>query len=297
MGGPTYWEVHEYRGDSPALAFRAGAGEHPEADAHGTRWYVNREEGWRDGSAIRATTRQYVAADGGWNGSLFRETYTVTLHGTWIAPSQEAMFASLRDARALLSGRYREGRLLAHDSDNRRLYQDVILGGRAIFTPVTPTYGEWSMVFLVSNPLLRSEGTRTARLLDATATATGMGFPFGFPMGFNTTQGVDSSTVVMGGNAAIPLRARIFGPTSGFKLIDSATGRSMSMAGTTLDTSDVAILDSATRTFLVNGQNRRWAVTGDWLDLSPGVNRFMFLPGGHGPNTKVEIEYPEEAWL
>ena len=295
MGAPTFWEVHEYHNGSPVLAFTAGAGGHAAADAHGTSWYVESESGWRDGAAMRDTSAARLAADGAWTGPQYKEPFLVHLSGFYVGASQEATRRSIRDARNTLGRQWRSGRLLA-DEEGHRLFADVMRGGQVIVTPSSPIVGTWSMAFRVDDPVYASELVAVSTVRPANAARVGRGYTDAYASAYQTgITGANDGALVNGGDAPGHFTARITGPASGFSLMDSATGRTL-VCGTSVPAGTEGVLDTRSRTFLLNGVNARWAISGQWFMVSPGESRFTFTPTGGNNATKAEIHYHAETW-
>lgn len=295
MGAPTFWEVHEYRDGSPVLAFTAGAGGHAAADEHGTSWYVESESGWRDGAAMRDTSAARIAADGAWTGPQYKEPFLVHLSGFYVGASQEATRRSIRDARNTLGRRWRSGRLLA-DEEGHRLFADVTRGGQVIVSPTSPIVGAWSMAFRVDDTTYRSESVSTASVQPGDAPTVGRAYTGAFPWAYQSgiTDATDG-TLLNGGDAPGHFTAYIAGPAAGFTLTDSTTGRTLE-CGSSIPAGSVGVLDTRTKTFLVDGVNQRWAISGRWFMVSPGASHFTFLPGSGSSETQCLVEYHSETW-
>jgi hypothetical protein len=297
LGGPTIWEVHEYVDGTPALAFMAGAGGHAAADEFGTTFYVEQESGWRDGAAMLDNSAPRLMADGAWTGPQYKQPFLVQLDGIWIAPTQEAMFASIRKSRNALGRQYRTGRLLAQDSDGKRLFADVVRGGNVLMTPSTSLVGTWSMSFKVDNPVYYSEEIRTSTVRVIGANPVGMGFPVGYPMAFQTSDIPEGGQVIYnGGDVPVPFVASIRGPLGGFVLIDGETGRTLT-ASVGLNSSQSVVLDTASKTFKMGSVNLRHLLSGQWFQIAPGRAGVVFRPlSAASANTACTIAYHAEAW-
>ena len=296
MAGPTYWEVHEYNSTgAPVLAFVAGAGGHAAADAHGTTWYVEQEEGWRDGKAMRDTSTERLLGDGEWTGGQWKQSHLVTLSGIWVSPDQEAMFASIRDARNTLGRARRTGRLLAQDSDGRRLFTDVTRGGQTIMQPSSTCTGEWSMSFRVDSGVYLSEDVSSVILSGGGTAATGRAYTGAFPYAYQTGLSAGGGQIFNGGDVPVPFTATIDGPVNEWALLDAATGRVL-RSSESIPAGSVGVLDTANRTYYVDGQNRRWALSGSWFSIPPGQQQITFQAGGATAATECTIAYHAEAW-
>lgn len=296
MGEPTFWEVHEYVEGSPALAFTAGAGGHAGADEYGTVFYVNGETGWRDSAGMYETSSDRLMADGAWTGPQYKQAFTIGLSGYYVGSSQQGVQASMRRARNVLGRQWRTGRLLA-DESGHRLYADVTRGGPTLFSPSSPLVGNWSMSFKVDNPVYLSEQTYSTNVRTVTGVDTGMGFPVGYPMAFQTSsEPPGSQTVVNGGDVVAPFVATIRGPLSGFTLTDQATGRVMKST-LTIPSGQVATLDTGRKTFRLGAANVRNTLSGQWFGISPGSAGVVFTPlASSNANTQCTITAPAEAW-
>lgn len=297
MSRGTIWEVHEYVDQAPVLAFSAGAGVHPAPDAHGTAFYVERESGWRDGAAMRDTGTPRLLGDGDWQGPQYKEPFLVTLEGYYVAASPEGAIASIRDARNTLGRKYRTGRLLADDPDSRRLYADVVRGGPTLVSPSSPLVGSWSMSFKVNTPKYYSEALGQAVVgRGGAAPTSGRAYTDGYRSAYQSGLAVpDGGAIRNGGDAAAHFVATFVGPLSSWSLTDGSSGRTL-QSDLPIPARSSAVLDTSTKTYLLNGQNVRWGLFGEWFMLQPGESSIVFTPTGDNANTKCTITYPREVW-
>lgn len=272
----TQWEVWQYENGTPLL--RAAAIEsntYGYIDARGVEWSIEKVEGWRDGASPRTPQSSRPGADGDWPTTVYMASKIITLHGYWYSPDAATTVQSLTSARALLGARFRTGRLLADDADGSRTYLNVTRGGPPIFTPLSPNGGEFSMAFLASDLLYRTESVSSWTINANSRKDVGAVFPVFFPLVFGDAAVASKASLPNIGNIPGTWIAVINGPVNNPTITHIETGRVMTF-NLSLVTGQQLVIDSGARTVLLQGQNRRGTMTGQWFSLAPGTNTVTF---------------------
>ncbi|HEY9474988.1 MAG TPA: hypothetical protein VIS06_14190, partial [Mycobacteriales bacterium] len=136
---------------------------------------------------------------------------------------------------------------------------------------------------------------------DLADTGTGHAWPQMWPMDWGGASASGIVTATNAGTYSTPWSVTITGPVTNPSVENVDTGDALRFSangGLTLADTDTLIIDSATRTALLNGTASRYdrlASPASWWDLNPGATRFRF--GGTTTGTPTMALTWRSAWI
>jgi hypothetical protein len=128
----------------------------------------------------------------------------------------------------------------------------------------------------------------------------GITFPISFNLAFPSAYGIGPASLRNQGTKGAEWTARIFGPITGPRLINSSTGEQVDFKSTlTVASGDYLTVDSATRTVLYNGLSTAsryqyldfQETTSDWFKIEPGLNLVRLAGDSYTVPTQAIITF------
>ncbi len=286
-GQPTYWRL-----TAGSRSWVGGAGGEPTADPYGTKWYVETEEGFRDGEEPDVEVERKPNSDGVWEGPVTFPGKLINLTGFFQSPSQSAMYASMEWMRAILAAEPRYGTLVVGDLDETRSKLiKVRRGGPLLLRPFDARQGNFSLSLMAPDPRIRSASANVA-WADPPNQSGGAYFPIVFPWSFTTTGASDLVDCYNDGSITTKPDITFYGPCINPRVTHTGTGKFVQVNVQLFD-GETLTLDFDTPSVSYMGANRYSALTRDsrWFTLAPGNNRLRFSATAPGANAKMKVTW------
>lgn len=151
-------------------------------------------------------------------------------------------------------------------------------------------------VFVATDPR-KYDVDQSSATTGLSAASGGLTFSASAPFVFGTGGAGSTMSCQNDGTFDAPWVATFTGPLVAPELVHVDTGKRLTLSGASLVAGDSLVLDSKTRTVLLNGTATRYSwltSTSQWFDLSPGANSIT-LNGASGSGS-VSITW-RSAWV
>lgn len=195
-------------------------------------------EGWTDGADVRANPIDIPGGDGAYDDDPLFAARTIILKGVAVADSPAALLSIQKQFVRLLAGVSRRGTVTVSMGDDPALTSRVRLGGKSMFTLISPTYAEWSLSLYAALPARISAAVSSAQTGPYAAPA-GMAFSWVFPWSFGATG--QSGQVVCVNNGILPagVRLLIVGACVNPRVVVQETGERLAFVTTVPQSLDI----------------------------------------------------------
>lgn len=266
-------------------------------DSSGVDWRLRELDGW-DSPDLEEGADQRSGMDGLWDSDNYFGGRTLTLKGTYTAPTYEAREAAEYRLRKVVS-RTEFATLLVNETVPKLVRARRT--GRLMVRPLTETIGEYSMSLLATDPrkygLSLSGGTITGP-----TPGGGLAPPWTPPVLIPpNTSGATRITLTNSGDYDSPIATVIRGPSppsGGIAVYSYATGRQL-LWDVVLGVGDYIAVDPVAGVALLNGVALRSPVPGscvlaDWV-AEPGDNLIQLVANQSGTPPSAELS-TYSAW-
>jgi len=177
-------------------------------------------------------------------------------------------------------------------ADGKQLQIDVIarVELRADQEPGETMSGLWEIELEAPDPLLYAQTPETLTVYE-TIIAGGTPIPTPIPISLVTAEGEQYVATNDGNYPSCPT-IRLWGPGTGFRMGNQASGETLVYAGT-LTASQFVDIDLEAQTAKLMGITNVYGdMSGDWWDIEPGSNQFSFIiDSGSDENTNFVISW------
>lgn len=255
--------------------------------------YVLEEfDGWGSpGSSMIAS--QNTRAHGAWAGDGYLQARGISLRGTVIGPTTEAVEDALDDlsAAASLSDvtlEVTEG-ITVRSCQVRRL-------GDVLSRRISPTAIEWAVSLLALDP--RKVGTALSGTTSLPETSGGLTVPFTVPFTIDAVVVAGQVSLTNPGNIQGRVTLRLDGPLTAPQVVHVNSGRALTFAASlTIAEGSYITVDMERREVLENGTASRngYVTSREWSGFDPGVNVWAFSASMAETGTLTVNAYP--AWM
>lgn len=247
------------------------------------QWGFESIEGWHNGPGIDVDQVQRVVSHGQFAQVGHRTGRTITVNGWVLGTTRAPVAGALRDLDAVLAdGGF--STFTVHDDDEGTLTTTVQLLDRLQVDWTSPTEARFQIQLLAPDPYRYGETTSDSTSFAMDAVGTGLVFPL-FPDGvldFGALGDPGTATVSNAGTATASVIFRVTGPgpTAGFRITDTTTGKSITYLGS-LPAGSELVLDGRDGSVVIDGIADR---SGDtlveaWPTIPAGGQRdFLFEP-------------------
>lgn len=242
-------------------------------DIDGNLWIWQDIEGWFGGLDVRGGPIERPLTDGDFDGPAPLASRTVTVKGTLIAQTRAGLQRGLDRLAAVLTTVVRRADLVVDETQRGVARQAAVrLGGPTVVQRKSTYQADWSLSLYAADPLRYGTIGHVITILPFSA---GSGRVYNLVPNRHYGKAARSGTGDVGnaGNAATPLNIAFYGPCTnpGIRIVGGEETQYMG----TLTAADTVVIDTASRTVLLNGANRRQnlSATSRWLSAPPGNTR------------------------
>jgi hypothetical protein len=242
-------------------------------DEDGNLWVWQDIEGWFGGLDVRGAPVERPLTDGDFDGPAPLGSRTVTVKGTLIASTRAGLQRGLDRLAAVLTTVVRRSDLVVDEAQRGVTRTATVrLGGPTQVSRKSTYQADWSLSLYAADPLRYGTVVNVITILPFSA---GSGRVYNLVPNRHYGKASRSGTgdVVNAGNASTPLQITFYGPCTnpGMRIVGGAETQYMG----TLTANDRVVIDTASRTVLLNGANRRQnlSATSRWLSAPPGTTR------------------------
>ena len=245
----------------------------PPADLDGNTYIWQDIEGWFGGLEVRGAAIDRPMVDGDYDGPAPLGARTVTVTGTLLATTRAGLQRGLDRLGAVLTTAVRRADLIVDEAQRGVTRQALVRLGGPTQIKRTSTYrADWSLNLYAADPLRYGSIVHVIIILPFTA-GTGRTYNLIPNRRYGKASRDGIGVVVNAGTADTPLRITFVGPCTnpGIRIVGGAETQYMG----TLTASDSVVIDTAGRTVLLNGANRRQNLSANsrWLSAPPGTTR------------------------
>lgn len=239
-------------------------------DDNGVEWFVETEDGWSSGPAIRGDVTDLPGGDGGTDSNPLFSARVISLTGYATGEPAAVNAARLRFPSLTEAAR---GGVLTVTEDGMSLSSIVRPSGAFRADRLGGYTFRWQMQLTAPDP--RKYGPALEQTTTMGASTGGLAFPMAFPLAFGAAAG---GSVAIGNDGTVkswPV-VRIAGPVVNPRILNPTTGDEFRIA-LTLAAGEYLDIDTAARTVLLQGTASRRALvstTGEWLPVAPGGATF-----------------------
>jgi hypothetical protein len=246
----------------------------PVKDDLGCEWILTKLDGWFAGTDWRSSPVARLS-DGSFDGDTTRDSRTITIEGTLVAPDRGTLLRGMDRLSAVLAGSARRGEVVVVEQEQplTRVVQ-ARLGGPTMINRTSRRTAEFSLVLFCPDPLRYSALEHVETMLPA---LPGPGRPYDltFPRSWASLGSTGRLNAHNDGDARTYPTIVLHGPFGWAQINDEASTLRLDMA--LLDGQDIEI-DCGARTVLLGGASRRYFLSVDsrWLVLDGGDNVLHF---------------------
>lgn len=242
-------------------------------DTDGNLWVWQDIEGWFGGLDVRGAPVERPLTDGDFDGPAPLGSRTVTVKGTLIAETRAGLQRGLDRLAAVLTTAVRRSDLVVDETQRGVARQATVrLGGPTVVSRKSTYQADWSLSLYAADPLRYGTVVHVISILPFSA---GSGRTYNLIPNRHYGKAARDGTgiVTNAGTASTPLRITFVGPCTnpGIRIVGGAETQYMG----TLTVDDSVVIDTASRTVLLNGANRRQNLSASsrWLSAPPGDTR------------------------
>lgn len=230
-----------------------------------------------DSAPPRTTERDHEGTDGGFMDAEFEKGRSVTLEGTVYAvnsamePYLDELKANWALSRTLVPLYFKKPGV------TERVLFVKPLGCRYDFDEAA-RLGQADIQFqaFAEDPRVYNSTLIVSNVSQGEKITTGRSYPKSYPYSYGATPIVVGTYVIVDGNRPTPPVFTFSGPLDNPQIINESTGESL-IFDISLTIGDTMVVDTKTRTILVNGENRRSSLRSpNWFFLQPGNNYIRF---------------------
>lgn len=250
-----------------------------------------------DSATYRTSTKDTEGRDGSTIEADFESSRTVTVTGALFASSTGTLEPVVDALKANFSvgSTYDPFYFKAPGVEQRVLYCKCMSGFRSDWdSRRRVASASFSVTLQAGDPIIYGTSLRVGLGVLGSGLVEGYSFPFGFPFTFGTST-TSASTIVASndGNRAAPWVATIIGSMVNPQLVQLSSGKVVKI-NLTLASTDVLVIDHATRTATLNGVDRTGKIIKErWFGVMPGGDEVRFLAdSGTGTCTLTNFD----AW-
>lgn len=242
-------------------------------DADGNLWVWQDIEGWFGGLDVRGAPVERPLHDGDFDGPAPLGSRTVTVKGTLIASTRAGLQRGLDRLAAVLTTVVRRSDLVVDEAQRGVTRTATVrLGGPTQVQRMGTYQADWSLSLYAADPLRYGTVVRVITILPFTP-GSGRVYNLVPNRHYGKASRNGMGDVVNAGNASTPLQITFYGPCTnpGIRIVGGAETQYMG----TLISTDRVVIDTASRTVLLNGANRRQnlSAASRWLSAPPGTTR------------------------
>lgn len=264
----------------------------PEIDPEGNVWVMQNLEGWFGGIDVRPASIDRPMADGVFDGPAPFAGRMVTVTGTLMSPSRDALQQAFDKLAGVLSGAERIG-LLRVDERVRSVIRraSVRLGGSILLQRTGGTTAEFSVPFFAPDPNRYSDDLTSVTWTTGRASG-GRTYDLSFPRRYGTAGETGFVTVTNNGNRITWPIFTIVGPATN-PMIRVQGGPMLKINGNLASSSARLVIDTKNRLVSYNGTYDRTLLSADseWFSLPPGESVLYFLTDVPNQTGKATVEF------
>lgn len=246
----------------------------PVPDDLGCEWIMTKFTGWFAGTDWRASPVARLS-DGSFDGATTRDSRTITIEGTLVAPDRGTLLRGMDRLSAVLAGPARRGTVVVTEQEQPLTrVVEARLGGPTMINRTGRRTAEFSLVLFCADPLRYSQLASVATMLPALP-GPGRSYDMLFPRSWSALGQTGRLNAHNDGDARTYPTITLHGPFVWAQINDEVSTLRLDMP--LLDGQDVEI-DCGERTVLLGGASRRHLLSADsrWLALDGGDNVLHF---------------------
>lgn len=261
-------------------------------DRFGVEWHVATEEGWQSTPDMRTHRSPRPARRGAFRGPSYRSARSITLEGSALAPTPEALEHAATRLAAVLSDGQELGTLIVRERDYTRQCDVELDAG----TKITKT-NDWTLVWSIQ--LAAPDPVRYAAVLRQLSTTLpfvpdgGLTFPLTFPLNFGPLPQGGQLTVHSSGTADTWPVFKITGPITGPIISSETTGdRLLFDSGFAVGADQTLTIDTDNRLVLLAGSatRRGQLEIAEWFPIRAGATTRIGFGSAGDYNSQARLK-------
>lgn len=264
-------------------------------DANGSVWTLTNFEGWTGSPDPTLTLTQRSRADGATANESFLTARNMVLSGVVMAPSPDALNASLDDLNTAVT----LAPFQLSVSESGRVRAVMAQRNGAVLTPkVNSRFARFSIQVVAKDPL--KYGASATYTTPLPSSSGGVTYPVTYPVTYTGVTNTGVISVNNPGNAPAPVLLRIDGriPVGGWSVNHLGQDLTLSFATSlSLGAGEFVTVDMQRREVLAQGQSTRngYVTSRGWFQLDPGPNDIAFSSVAYDSSALLTLTtYP--AW-